>query len=86
MHPETSCWLVNLLFGHDSPDDPCGFVGQGHADEARWLFLLQAPHLVCGLRLRAPNPSEDCRGPDNEKFAQVAISHLRDAPQPILSA
>lgn len=86
MRPKNSSRLVNPLFGHDSPDDPYGFVGQGHADEARRLFLQQAPHPVCGVRLRVPDPSEYGRGPDNEKFAQIAIAHLRDPPQPALSA
>ena len=44
------------------------------------------PHPVCGLRLRIPDPSEYGCGPDNEKFAQVAIAHLRDPAQPVLSA
>ena len=77
---------IGLAARQHRPDDPGILVGHGNGDEPGRLALVQVADPVGSRRIRCSrSPHHRCRA-DHEQFPEIAISHLRDTPQPVLAA
>ena len=77
---------IGLTARQHGPDDPGSLVGHGNGNQPGRLALEQAADPVGGGGIGGSrSPHHRCCA-DHEQLPEVAISHLRDAPQLVLAA